>query len=56
MSTENFWMPFKPWMTDACATEHQSSTDPGMSAQISVHAVHGQHAPVEVKSKINTCI
>lgn len=56
MSIENFWIPFKPWMTNACATDHQSSTDPGMSALISVHAVHGQHGPGKMKYKTNMCI
>lgn len=56
MSTENFWMPFKSWMSDAYATDHQSSTDPVMSALVSVHAAHGQHGPAEVKFKTSMCI
>lgn len=43
-------------MSNACATDHQSSTDPVMSALISVHAAHGQHGPAEVKFKTSMCI
>lgn len=38
------------WLT-ACTTDHLPSTDPLMSAEISVHAAHRQHCPAEVKSK-----